>query len=405
MSFILFEWTEFLVRWLHVIAGIAWIGSSFYFIALDLSLLKRKNIAKEAHGEAWQVHGGGFYQIVKYLVAPDKLPSQLTWFKWEAYVTWISGFLLLILIYYFSADLYMIEIQKLDLSNLEAISLSLIGIILGWVLYNYICKKTVKKNNIMLSIFILLVFTFFSWLYFQVFSHRGAYMQIGSMLGTIMVANVLMIIIPGQKKVVKSLLENKKPDSIHGITAKQRSLHNNYLTLPVIFIMISNHYPTIYATDYSWIIISLIIITGAFIRQFFNIKHSGKKPPYLLWVPVLMIILFAVYLSEIGKPNLKNNDERANAIIEQIPKDLILASEEIIVSKCAMCHAIEPLWGNMQQSPKLINLETVNDLIKNIEGVYSQAVMSYAMPPGNLTDLENSERKTLSDLYKFVKKL
>jgi len=405
LSYILFEWVEFLVRWLHVVAGIAWIGSSFYFIALDLSLLNRKSIPKEAHGEAWQVHGGGFYQIVKYLVAPEKLPSQLTWFKWEAYATWISGFLLLILVYYISADLYMIEIEKFDISNLEAISISLIGIILGWVLYNYICKKTVNKNNIMLSIFILLVFTFFSWLYFQVFSHRGAYMQIGSMLGTIMVANVLMIIIPGQKKVVQSLLKNKKPDSIHGITAKQRSLHNNYLTLPVIFIMISNHYPTIYATDYSWIIISLIIIVGALIRQFFNIKHSGKKPPYFLWVPVFMIILVSVYLSDIGKPNLTSKDESSNLIIMKIPKDLLLASEEIIVSKCSMCHAKEPLWENMQHSPKLVNLENVNDLIKNIEGVYSQAVISYAMPPGNVTVLENSERKTLNDLYKIVKKL
>ena len=230
-------------------------------------------------------------------------------------------------------------------------------------------------------------------------------MQIGSMLGTIMVANVLMIIIPGQKKVVQSLLENKKPDSIHGITAKQRSLHNNYLTLPVIFIMISNHYPTIYTTDYSWIIISLIIIASALIRQFFNIKHTGKKPPYLLWAPVLMIILFSVYLSEIGKPNLTNNDEKANAIIEQIPKDLMLASEEIIISKCSMCHAKEPLWDNMQHSPKLVNLENINDLIKNIEGVYSQSVMSYAMPPGNISVLENSERKTLYDLYHFVNKL
>ena len=230
-------------------------------------------------------------------------------------------------------------------------------------------------------------------------------MQIGSMLGTIMVANVLMIIIPGQKKVVQSLLENKKPDPIHGTTAKQRSLHNNYLTLPVIFIMISNHYPTIYATDYSWVIISLIIIASALIRQFFNIKHSGKKPPYLLWAPVLMIILFSVYLSEIGKPNLTNNDERANAIIEQIPKDLMLASEEIIISKCSMCHAKEPLWDNMQHSPKLVNLENINDLIKNIEGVYSQSVMSYAMPPGNISVLENSERKILYDLYHFVNEL
>ena len=405
VSYILLEWTEFLVRWLHVIAGIAWIGSSFYFIALDLSLIKRKDIPKNAHGEAWQVHGGGFYQIVKYLVAPEKLPSQLTWFKWEAYGTWISGFLLLILVYYISADLYMIEIEKFDISNWEAISLSLIGIILGWVLYNFICKKTVNQNNTILSIFILLVFTLFSWLYFEVFSHRGAYMQIGSMLGTIMVANVLMIIIPGQKKVVKSLLENKTPDAIHGITAKQRSLHNNYLTLPVIFIMISNHYPAIYATDYSWIIISLIIIVGALIRHFFNIKHSGKKPPYLLWIPILIIVLFSVYLSDKGKPNLTENKGHSNLIIEQIPNELILASEEIIVSKCSMCHAKEPLWENMERSPKLVNLENINDLIKNIEGVYSQAVASYAMPPGNVTFLENSERKTLYDLYHFVNKL
>ena len=405
VSYILFEWTEFLVRWLHVIAGIAWIGSSFYFIALDLSLIKRKDIPKNAHGEAWQVHGGGFYQIVKYLVAPEKLPSQLTWFKWEAYGTWISGFLLLILVYYISADLYMIEIEKFDISNWEAISLSLIGIILGWVLYNFICKKTVNQNNTILSIFILLVFTLFSWLYFEVFSHRGAYMQIGSMLGTIMVANVLMIIIPGQKKVVKSLLENKTPDAIHGITAKQRSLHNNYLTLPVIFIMISNHYPAIYATDYSWIIISLIIIVGALIRHFFNIKHTGKKPPYLLWIPILIIVLFSVYLSDKGKPNLTENNESSNLIIEQIPNELKLASEEIIVSKCSMCHAKEPLWENMERSPKLVNLENISDLIKNIEGVYSQAVTSYAMPPGNVTFLENSERKTLYDLYHFVNKL
>jgi uncharacterized membrane protein len=220
-----------------------------------------------------------------------------------------------------------------------------------------------------------------------------------------MVANVLMIIIPGQKKVVKSLLENKTPDAIHGITAKQRSLHNNYLTLPVIFIMISNHYPTIYATDYSWIIISLIIIVGALIRHFFNIKHSGKKPPYLIWIPILIIVLFSIYLSDKGKPNLTETKETSNLIIEQIPNDLILASEEIIVSKCSMCHAKEPLWENMERSPKLVHLENINDLIKNIEGVYSQAVVSYAMPPGNVTFLENSERKVLSNLYRFVKNL
>jgi uncharacterized membrane protein len=405
LFYIFFEWIEFLVRWLHVIAGIAWIGSSFYFIALDLSLQNKKDMPKQAHGEAWQVHGGGFYQIIKYLVAPEKMPSQLTWFKWEAYGTWISGFLLLILVYYLSADLYMIEIEKFDLTKFEAISISLIGIILGWVLYNFICKKTVNKNNNVLAIFILFIFTIFSWLYFQVFSYRGAYMQIGSMLGTIMVANVLMIIIPGQKKVVKSLIENKKPDAIHGITAKQRSLHNNYLTLPVIFIMISNHYPTIYATEYSWIIISLIIIVGALIRQFFNIKHSGKKPPYLIWIPITIIVLFLVYLSDIGKPNLSSSKKNAELIIQKIPKTLVVASEEIIISKCSMCHAKEPIWENMKHSPKQINLENIKDIVQNIDSIYSQAVMSYAMPPGNITFLENSERKTLNDLYNFLKRL
>ena len=217
-----------------------------------------------------------------------------------------------------------------------SISISILGIVLGWIIYDLICRSPIGQNTtlLVLSVFAFILLT--SYFYGLIFSGRGAFTQIGVMIGTIMVANVLMIIIPGQKKVVQSLLKNKKPDSIHGITAKQRSLHNNYLTLPVIFIMISNHYPTIYATDYSWIIISLIIIVGALIRQFFNIKHSEKKPPYFLWVPVFMIILVSVYLSDIGKPNLTSKDESSNLIIMKIPKDLLLASEEIIVSKCSM---------------------------------------------------------------------
>ena len=298
MTYVFFEWTEFLVRWFHVITGIAWIGSSFYFIALDLSLRNSDQIPKEAHGEAWQVHGGGFYRIIKYLVAPSKMPNELTWFKWEAYGTWISGFLLLAIVYYLSAELYMIDMEKFDISQTDAILISIFGIILGWIIYDQICKYTVNQNLNILALFILLVFTFFSWFFFQVFSYRGAFIQIGSMLGTIMVANVLMIIIPGQKKVVNSLLKGEKPDPKHGATAKQRSLHNNYLTLPVIFIMISNHYPVIYATKFSWIIISLIIIVGALIRHYFNIKHTGKKPPYWIWLPISKIILLSIYITE-----------------------------------------------------------------------------------------------------------
>jgi len=405
MSYVFFEWTEFLVRWFHVITGIAWIGSSFYFIALDLSLRNSGQIPKEAHGEAWQVHGGGFYRIIKYLVAPSKMPNELTWFKWEAYGTWISGFLLLAIVYYLSAELYMIDMEKFDISQTDAILISIFGIILGWIIYDQICKYTVNQNLNILALFILLVFTFFSWFFFQVFSYRGAFIQIGSMLGTIMVANVLMIIIPGQKKVVNSLLKGEKPDPKHGVTAKQRSLHNNYLTLPVIFIMISNHYPVIYATKFSWIIISLIIIVGALIRHYFNIKHTGKKPPYWIWLPISIIILLSVYITELGKPKLLNDEKMSATIINQIPKNLILASEEIIISKCSMCHAKEPLWENLHIPPKMVILETKEDIIKHIDGIYSQVVASYAMPPGNVTFIESSERQTLNSLYKKIKEL
>ena len=405
MSYVFFEWTEFLVRWFHVITGIAWIGSSFYSIALDLSLRNSGQIPKEAHGEAWQVHGGGFYRIIKYLVAPSKMPNELTWFKWEAYGTWISGFLLLAIVYYLSAELYMIDMEKFDISQTDAILISIFGIILGWIIYDQICKYTVNQNLNILALFILLVFTFFSWFFFQVFSYRGAFIQIGSMLGTIMVANVLMIIIPGQKKVVNSLLKGEKPDPKHGVTAKQRSLHNNYLTLPVIFIMISNHYPVIYATKFSWIIISLIIIVGALIRHYFNIKHTGKKPPYWIWLPISIIILLSIYITELGKPILLNDEKKSATIINQIPKNLILASEEIIISKCSMCHAKEPLWENLHIPPKMVILETKEDIIKHIDGIYSQVVASYAMPPGNVTFIESSERQTLNSLYKKIKEL
>ena len=405
MTYVFFEWTEFLVRWFHVITGIAWIGSSFYFIALDLSLRNSGQIPKEAHGEAWQVHGGGFYRIIKYLVAPSKMPNELTWFKWEAYGTWISGFLLLAIVYYLSAELYMIDMEKFDISQTDAILISIFGIILGWIIYDQICKYTVNQNLNILALFILLVFTFFSWFFFQVFSYRGAFIQIGSMLGTIMVANVLMIIIPGQKKVVNSLLKGEKPDPRHGATAKQRSLHNNYLTLPVIFIMISNHYPVIYATKFSWIIISLIIIVGALIRHYFNIKHTGKKPPYWIWLPISIIILLSIYITELGKPKLLNDEKKSATIINQIPKNLISASEEIIISKCSMCHAKEPLWENLHIPPKMVILETKEDIIKHIDGIYSQVVASYAMPPGNVTFIESSERQTLNSLYKKIKEL
>ncbi len=404
MIFLFEEWTELILRWFHVIAGIAWIGSSFYFIALDLSLKQNKNLPDKSHGEAWQVHGGGFYHLVKYLVAPSKMPSELTWFKWEAYATWFSGFALLALIYYAGAELYMIDIVKYDLEKYEAVIISLLGIFFGWVIYDLVCRLSLRTNVYVLISSIFILITVMSWAYSEIFSYRGAFMQIGTVLGTIMVANVLMIIIPGQKKVVASLLANETPNPIHGAIAKQRSLHNNYLTLPVIFIMISNHYPLIYATKYSWIIISIILIIGALIRHFFNIKHTGAKPPYWVCVPIIILGSMIFYISDLGKPKL-NNIKNTATLIEQIPQKTLVSAQEIIVSKCSMCHAKEPLWENMKNAPKLVNLETSTDIINNIDNIYKQSVLSYAMPPGNISFLEDNERSLINQLYVSVNNL
>jgi len=404
LIFLLEEWTELILRWFHVIAGIAWIGSSFYFIALDLSLKQNKNLPDKSHGEAWQVHGGGFYHLVKYLVAPSKMPSELTWFKWEAYATWVSGFALLALIYYAGAELYMIDIVKYDLEKYEAVIISLLGVVFGWVIYDLVCRLSLKTNVYVLISSIFILITVMSWAYSEIFSYRGAFMQIGTVLGTIMVANVLMIIIPGQKKVVASLLANETPNPIHGAIAKQRSLHNNYLTLPVIFIMISNHYPLIYATKYSWIIISIILIIGALIRHFFNIKHTGAKPPYWVCVPIIILGSIIFYISDLGKPKLNNIKNTAN-LIELIPEKTLVSAQEIIVSKCSMCHAKEPLWENMRNAPKLVNLETSTDIINNIDNIYKQSVLSYAMPPGNISFLEENERSLINQLYMSVHNL
>ena len=404
MIFLLEEWTELILRWFHVIAGIAWIGSSFYFIALDLSLKQNKNLPDKSHGEAWQVHGGGFYHLVKYLVAPSKMPSELTWFKWEAYATWVSGFALLALIYYAGAELYMIDIVKYDLEKYEAVIISLLGVVFGWVIYDFVCRLSLKTNVYVLISSIFILITVMSWAYSEIFSYRGAFMQIGTVLGTIMVANVLMIIIPGQKKVVASLLANETPNPIHGAIAKQRSLHNNYLTLPVIFIMISNHYPLIYATKYSWIIISIILIIGALIRHFFNIKHTGAKPPYWVCVPIIILGSIIFYISDLGKPKL-NNVKNTATLIQLIPEKTLVSAQEIIVSKCSMCHAKEPLWENMKNAPKLVNLETPTDIINNIDNIYKQSVLSYAMPPGNISFLEQNERSLINQLYMSVHNL
>ena len=401
---IIYLWVEILIRWLHVIAGIAWIGSSFYFIALDYSLKENKNLPSKAHGEAWQVHGGGFYHLVKYLVAPDNLPDELTWFKWEAYTTWISGFFLLVLIYFAHSELYLIDSFKLELTPFQAVAISLLGIIFGWVIYDLICKSPIGEHTGYLILFIFAFIVASSFFFNQIFSGRGAFTQIGVMIGTIMVANVAMIIIPGQRKVVKALINNEIPDPIHGKRAKQRSLHNNYLTLPVVFIMLGGHYPTVFSTKYSWIIIGIVIIIGALIRHFFNSRHARTSNPWWTWLISFILILLIIFLSNIGKP-LPSDDKKLTLIKNQINQKVLISAMESTSANCIMCHSKDPSWEGLHYPPKGLILESSEDLIKNIDLVIQQAVWSNAMPPGNLTWMEYYQRKDLEDLYKEINKI
>ena len=300
MQDILWVWAEAFLRWLHVVAGIAWIGSSFYFIHLDYSLKKREGLPPEAYGEAWQVHGGGFYNMVKYVVAPARLPAELTWFKWEAYATWISGFALVVAIYYFHAGLYLIDPAVLDVSPATGIALSVAGLVLGWIVYDGLCRSPLGRNEAMLAAIGFVFLTALAWLSTRLFSPRGAFMQMGALIGTIMAANVLMVIIPGQRKVVADLIVGRTPDPVHGRRGKQRSTHNNYLTLPVVFVMLSGHYPLAYATRWSWVIFALLLVTGGVIRHFFNLRHQGRPSPWWTWGVAVACALAIVWLSTLG---------------------------------------------------------------------------------------------------------
>ena len=387
----LWMWSELIVRWVHVIAGIAWIGSSFYFIALDLSLKPGKELPDEAHGQAWQVHGGGFYNMVKYLVAPAKMPDELTWFKWEAYGTWISGIALMSLVYYGAASLYMIDLEILDITEIQAVMISLAGIVISWALYDGLCRSPLGKSDLWLALagFVFLVLLAFG--YSLIFSARGAFMQMGVTIGTMMVANVLMIIIPGQTKVVTALKAGKNPDPRYGARGKQRSLHNNYLTLPVIFVMIGGHYPAVFATDYAWAILALVLIIGAVIRHFFNTKHKGLAPPWWTWLIAAIFTGFAIALSYLGAPNMEY-DKTAHAS----PMDLQNASIELVIERCSSCHAREPSWDGLAFAPHGIYLENKSDVLRHVDDIFWQVAASHAMPPGQVIWIEDEERAMLA---------
>jgi uncharacterized membrane protein len=396
---VLWDGLEFAVRWLHVITAIAWIGSSFYFIALDLGLRKSPSLPRGVHGEEWQVHGGGFYHIQKYNVAPDHLPEHLTWFKWEAYWTWISGMALLILVYYMGAEIYLIDRAVLDVPIWAAISISLASIVLGWIVYDRLCKSPVGQDDTRLMLVLFVVLVAMAWLYTQLFTGRAALLHLGAFTATIMSANVAMIIIPNQKKVVATLKAGGTPDPEYGRIAKQRSIHNNYLTLPVLFLMLSIHYPLVFATPYNWVIASLVFLTGVTIRHYFNTMHAGKGHAWWTWPATVALFLGVVWLSSVpavplGEP--AGASAREQRFVDAAGFEDVHAT---VLGRCSMCHAAEPFWPGIAAAPKGVILETEIDTARWAREIYLQSGRSHAMPPANLTWMEPEERRLIVDWF------
>ena len=392
---VLGEWLELAVRWLHVITAIAWIGSSFYFIALDLGLHRDRNLASGADGEEWQVHGGGFYHIQKYLVAPAEMPDHLVWFKWESYATWLSGFAMLALVYYLGAELYLIDPAVMALTQGQAIAISIASLAFGWIAYNTLCKVFVNANQTALMAALFVVLVGMAWFYTQVFSGRAAMLHLGAFTATIMSANVFFIIMPNQRVVVADLIAGRKADPKYGKIAKQRSTHNNYLTLPVVFLMLSNHYPLVFATDYNWIIASLVFLMGVTIRHWFNTRHARKGNPH--WTLGLTVILFLItaWLSTAAMRTQPEEAALQGAALRYASAAGFDDVVGIVQGRCSMCHAAEPGWEGLAWPPKGVVLETPTQIAHEAKRIYVQAGITHAMPPANLSYMEPAEREAI----------
>ena len=392
---IFWDWLSFAARWLHVITGIAWIGSSFYFVALDLGLRQRPGLPAGAHGEEWQVHGGGFYHIQKYLVAPAELPEHLTWFKWESYATWMSGFVLLAIVYYAGADLFLIDRNVLDIPVWAGIALSAGSLALGWIVYDQLCKSPLGNHDTLLMIVLYAIVVFMAWGYTQLFTGRAAFLHLGAFTATIMSANVFMIIIPNQKIVVADLIAGRKPDPKYGKIAKTRSTHNNYLTLPVLFLMLSNHYPLAFGTQFNWVIAALVFLIGVLIRHYFNSNHARKGNPTWTWLVAAILFVLIMWLSTVPKV-LTGEPAAASAQAEKfVASAHFPAVRDTVLGRCAMCHAAEPSYEGIHHAPKGVMLETDAEIGAHAREIYLQAGRSHAMPPANVTAISPEERRLL----------
>ncbi len=367
------------LRMLHVVSAIAWIGASFYFVRLDLGLRPPKS-ERDAEagvaGEFWGVHGGGLYHSQKYRLAPAEMPSPLHWFKWEAYTTWLSGFALLVVLYYFDADTRLVDAGVAGLEEWEAIAISIGGLALAWVVYDVLCRTLGARSQIALATVSVVLFALAAWAASELFAARAAYIQIGAMVGTIMVGNVLLSIIPAHRKLVAAMEEKREPDPAPLLAAKERSVHNNYLTLPVLFTMLVGHFAFVYGHENAWVALVLIAVLLAGVRHFFNLWHTGRR---VWWIPAAAAVA-AVGLAFWLEPEEAPAVDGESVTFAQIAP--------IVEQRCASCHS--------GASPPLgVRLETQAEIEARAEDIERQAVLTEAMPPGNATGMTEAERELL----------
>jgi uncharacterized membrane protein len=385
MDVFLGEWANLLLRWAHLAVGIGWIGTSFYFIALDFSLDPRERASPGISGTAWQVHGGGFYRVEKFLVAPPRLPERLHWFLWEAYLTWITGFGLMIVQYYLHASTFLIDPDVLPLAPWQAVAISVVALAAGWAIYDGLCRSPIGDNVPLLATALFVLILGSAVLFTHMFSGRGAFVHVGAFVGTIMAANVFMVIIPNQKKMTAQLLRGEAPDARLGAIGKQRSLHNNYLTLPVLLMMVSGHYAFLYTHPQSWLIVALILLLGGLIRHFLNRTDAGDDWKRHAWIaaPALAALCAAIWATA------------PQAAVRTA--SLVSDADALAIARrhCVACHAAKPTHEAFVEAPKNVRLETIEDMRRYAPLIVTQAVVSKAMPLGNQTGMTDAERDKL----------
>jgi uncharacterized membrane protein len=377
------EWLDLLLRWLHVIAGMVWIGTSFYFVALDSHLRPPKKADGEVAGDSWEIHGGGFYRVQKYRVAPQTLPEPLHWFKWEAYTTWLSGFALLVVLYYLDADTYLVDRSVADLGVGWAVTISVGLLALAWILYDVLCRL-LRDRQLLLAVALLVLVAAAAYGVGNLFSARAAPIQLGAMLGTMMAGNVLFVIIPGQRELVRAKQAGRKPDPAHGIRGKQRSVHNNYLTLPVVLAMIAPHFPFVYAHERAWLVLLTLMVLGAWVRHFFNLRHRGRT----VWAIPITAAVALVALAFAIRPE----DSSSGAGGAPVPFVRVAA---VVEQRCATCHSAQPTDDSFSTAPKGVVLDTPAQIKARSAAIEEQAVETKAMPLGNVTQMTEEERALL----------